>query len=107
MEFINREKEIKYLEGHLKSEPNCLLFLYGPKSGGKSALLSKIVEELDKEKYAVNFLDLRQVIIYNFKTFLDIFFPKKLRDKFTNILSGVTFNRRKKYIQCCYRRDKR
>jgi len=92
MNFINRENQIKYLNNHFESEPNSLLFVYGPKSSGKSTLLAKVAEELDKEKYAVNFLDLRQVIIYDFKSFLNVFFPKKLRGKFKDILNGVTFN---------------
>jgi uncharacterized protein len=92
MEFINREEEIKYLKAHFEKEPNSLLFVYGPKSSGKSTFLEKVVTDLDLQKYAINFLDLRRVIIYNFKTFLNIFFPEKLKDKFTDILSGITFN---------------
>ncbi len=92
MKFINREKELKFLKKHFEKEPNNLLFIYGPKSGGKSSLLDKTAEELDIKKYAVNFLDLRQVMIYNFKTFLDVFFPKRLRDKADDILNGVTLN---------------
>jgi uncharacterized protein len=92
MKFINREKEIKLLKNHFKSEPNSLLFLYGPKSSGKSSLLSEVAQKLDAEKYAVNYLSLRSVLIYNFKTFLDVFFPKNLRNKAGDILSGVTLN---------------
>ena len=92
MEFINREKDIKFLRKYLKSEPNSLLFIYGPKSSGKSSLLHKSVEELNHEEYAINFLDLRQVIIYDFKSFLNVFFPKRLRNKVKDILKGITIN---------------
>ncbi len=92
MDFINREKEIGYLHNHLKKEPNSILFVYGPKSSGKSRLLKKVATNLDTERYAVDFLDLRGVVIYDFKTFLDVFFPKNIRGKFIDILSGVTFN---------------
>jgi len=92
MDFINREKQIKYLNDHFESEPNSLLFVYGPKSSGKSTLLEKVARELDDRKYAVNFLDLRQVIIYNFKTFLNVFFPKNIRNKAKDILNGFTIN---------------
>jgi len=92
MDFINREKDIKYLNDHFESEPNSLLFVYGPKSSGKSTLLEKVARELDNKKYAVNFLDLRQVIIYNFKTFLNVFFPKNIRNKAKDILNGFTIN---------------
>ena len=92
MKFINREKQIKYLNNHFASEPNSLLFVYGPKSSGKSTLLAKVAEELDKEKYAVNFLDLRQVIIYDFRTFLDVFFQEDIKEKSKDILKGLTVN---------------
>ena len=90
--FINRKAEIEYLKKYFESTPNSLLFVYGPKSSGKSSFLEEVATNLDKKKYAINFLDLRQVMIYNFKTFLDVFFPKNLRGKFTDILNGITFN---------------
>ncbi len=92
MRFVNREKEINFFREHFASEPNSVLFLYGPKSSGKSTFLEKIARETDEKKYAVDFLDLRQVIIHNFQTFLDVFFPKKLRNKIADILDGITFN---------------
>ena len=92
MKFINRKKDIEFLKTYLKTEPNCLLFIYGPKSSGKSSLLNKVIQELEYEEYAVNFLDLRQVIIYNFKSFLNVFFPKRLRNKVKDILKGITIN---------------
>ena len=92
MEFINREKEIEHLKAHFESEPNSLLFVYGPKSGGKSTLLEKIAIDLDKKIYAINYLDLRQVIIYNFKTFLNVFFQEDIKEKTKDILSGLTIN---------------
>ena len=92
MQFINREQEKKDLIAHLETEPNAILFLYGPKSCGKSTLLNKIIEDLDYKKYAINFLDLRQVIINNFQSFLDVFFQKSKTKKAQEILSGVTLN---------------
>ncbi|MCD6363040.1 MAG: ATP-binding protein, partial [Synergistetes bacterium] len=38
MKFWNREKEIKWLKKYLQTEPNAILFIYGPKSSGKSTL---------------------------------------------------------------------
>ena len=91
-DFINREKERAYLEKYFRNTPNAILFLYGPKSCGKSTLLNRVVRDLDQEKYAINFLDLRQVMIENFKSFLDIFFQRDLKTKTKDILSGTTFN---------------
>ena len=90
--FINRKKEISDIKKYLASKPNDVLFVYGPKSTGKSTLLKKVVDSLDTKKYAVNYLSLRGVIIYNFKTFLNVFFPKSLKGKVKDILEGVRFN---------------
>jgi len=92
MHFQNRQKEQDDLQKYLRREPNSILFLYGPKSCGKSTLLNKVISEIDQKKYAVNFLDLRQVIINNFKSFLDVFFQRDLKSKTQDILSGTTFN---------------
>ena len=90
--FINRKKETSDINKYLSSKPNNVLFVYGPKSTGKSTLLNKIVNNLDTKKYAINYLSLRGVIIYNFKTFLNVFFPKSLKGKVKDILDGVRFN---------------
>ncbi len=92
MEFVNREKEIKYLNDYFANEPNRLIFVYGPKSSGKSTLLSKVLNSLDKKKVVINFVDLRGVLIYNFKTFLNTFFPKNLRGKAKQLLAGMSVN---------------
>jgi len=92
MAFYNREKELEFLRHHLSIEPNSILMIYGPKSSGKSTLLQKVVEELDLKKHAVNFIDLRRVLVYDFKGFLDVFFPKDAKEKFKDIIEGVTFN---------------
>jgi len=70
MKFINRQTEIAFLSKYFVSEPNSLLFVYGPKSSGKSVLLTKVVNELDQETFTINFMNLREVLIYDFKTFL-------------------------------------
>ena len=51
MKFWDREKEKKWLKRYLQTEPNAILFVYGPKSSGKTTLLMKVVEELPKEKF--------------------------------------------------------
>ena len=79
--FINRKKEIRDIEKHLGAIPDDVLFVYGPKSTGKSTLLKKIVDSLNPKKYAINYLDLRGVAIYNFKSFLDVFFQKSKLQK--------------------------
>jgi len=42
LKFVNREAEIWQLKNILSSAPNSVLFIYGPKSSGKSTLMMKI-----------------------------------------------------------------
>ncbi|MCD6449256.1 MAG: ATP-binding protein [Thermotogaceae bacterium] len=77
MRFWDREKEVKDLKAHIESEPNSILFVYGPKSSGKSTLLSKVVEELPKKDFVYYWYDLREKVIVNYKNVLEIFFKEK------------------------------
>ena len=91
--FINRTKEITFLKNWLNREPNSLLFVYGPKSSGKTALINHLIEHhLDKNKMAINYMNLRGVLIYNFNSFLDTFFTKNTKGKLREILAGVSIN---------------
>jgi len=91
--FINRNEEIHFLSNWLEREPNSLLFVYGPKSCGKTTLISKFIKQhLDHRKFAINYLNLRQVLVYNFQSFLDSFFVKTTKDKVKEIVAGITMN---------------
>lgn len=66
MRFWDREREIRELKGIIESEPNSILFVYGPKSSGKSTLVEKVIEEIREEKkelffdkYQIYWFDLR------------------------------------------------
>ena len=73
--FINRENELKELRKYIDKEPSEILFLHGPKSSGKTTLLYKFFEQVEKEqKLDVKFLNLRKRLIRNYKDFLTIFF---------------------------------
>ena len=79
MKFWDREKEKEWLKHYLKSEPNAILFVYGPKSSGKSTLLYQVVRELSKrkwfiQKYDVYWYDLRGKMIPSYRDVVDIFF---------------------------------
>ncbi len=79
MKFWDREKEADDLKKHIKSEPNAILFVYGPKSSGKSTLLYQVVKKLSKrkwfaQKYDVYWYDLRGKMISSYKDVVDIFF---------------------------------
>ena len=93
MQFINRQQEIKKLRGYFENEPSSMLVVYGPKSTGKTTLLSHYIENyLSDKKYAVNFINLRRVLVYDFASFLDVFFQKTTKDKVREILGGLTLN---------------
>ena len=73
--FINREKELAYLAGFIDKRPNEILFLHGPKSSGKTTLLYTFFEEVQKEqKLDVKFVNLREILIVDYKDFLKVFF---------------------------------
>jgi AAA+ ATPase superfamily predicted ATPase len=73
--FIDREKELNYLRDYIDIRPESILFLHGPKSSGKTTLLYKFFEQVEKEqKLDVKFLNLRKLLIPNYKDFLRIFF---------------------------------
>jgi AAA+ ATPase superfamily predicted ATPase len=61
MKFVNRQAEISYLFHYFTSEPNALLFVYGPKSSGKTALLNQVIMQLEENQYVINFLDLWEI----------------------------------------------
>ncbi len=84
MKFWDREKEVAYLKRYLQSEPNAILFVYGPKSSGKSTLLAKVVDEIRKEKRAgflrswrVYWFDLRGALISGYQSVIDLFFMEE------------------------------
>lgn len=94
IKFINREHEQDYLKKHFASDPNAILWISGPKSCGRTSLINKVINELDTQEYAVNFINLRGVMIYNFQTFLDVFFQPQqtVKSKVGKLISGISVN---------------
>jgi AAA+ ATPase superfamily predicted ATPase len=73
--FINREQELKYLRDYIDIRPESILFLHGPKSSGKTTLLYKFLEQIQKEqKLDVKFVNLRETFTYVYEDFLKTFF---------------------------------
>lgn len=73
--FINREVELAYLKKYINERPESILFLHGPKSSGKTTLLYKFFEHIEKEQHLdVKFLNLREKLKGNYKDFIRIFF---------------------------------
>ncbi|ACX73141.1 ATPase [Methanocaldococcus vulcanius M7] len=77
MKFYNREKELHYLKTYCQLEPNSILFVYGPKSSGKTTVMLRVIEELSKKDDLVFFYyDLREYATPTKEEFLEIFFEK-------------------------------
>jgi len=73
--FINRTKELKFLSDRIHEEPNEILFIYGPKSSGKTTLLTKFIElNINDTHYNVKHFNLRKVLISNYIDFIQAFF---------------------------------
>ena len=63
------------LRNYLEGRPNSILFLYGPKSSGKTTLMYRLFEQMEAEKgYEINFLNLREILLTSYEDFIDAFF---------------------------------
>ncbi|AAB99015.1 hypothetical protein MJ_1010 [Methanocaldococcus jannaschii DSM 2661] len=70
MKFFNRVEEIKEILSILEEEPNLIYFIYGPINSGKTALINEIINNrLDKNKYVVFYIDLREIFISKYDEF--------------------------------------
>ncbi|WP_423793429.1 ATP-binding protein [Methanocaldococcus indicus] len=77
MKFYNRERELNYLKTYVQLEPNSILFVYGPKSSGKTTVILRVIEELSKRDDLIFFYyDLREYATPTKEEFLKIFFEK-------------------------------
>jgi AAA+ ATPase superfamily predicted ATPase len=92
--FINRESELAFLKGYLDERPESILFIHGPKSSGKTTLLYKFLERIEKEQQLdVKFLNLRKILTefednYNYRDFLNVFFGVEGKKEKTGKFSG-------------------
>ncbi len=82
MKFWDREKERNWMKKYLLSEPNAILFVYGPKSSGKSTLLMRVIKELARRKrfkknYKLYWFDLRGRLVSSYENVIDMFFVDK------------------------------
>jgi len=78
--FINREQELKFLQDYIDIRPESILFIHGPKSSGKTTLLYKFFEQIQKgQKLDVKFLDLRETFTSGYEDFIKTFFHVETR----------------------------
>ena len=80
------------LRNYLEGIPNSILFLYGPKSSGKTTLMYRLFEQMETEKgYEINFLNLREIFLTTYDDFIDAFF------KSSNSGNGLKTGTRRQY----------
>jgi AAA+ ATPase superfamily predicted ATPase len=94
--FINREKELRDLRVFVNKRPSEILFIQGPKSSGKTTLLYKFLEQIEKEqKLNAKFLNLRKILTefednYSYRDFLNILFEvEDNKEKKGKLLGGI------------------
>jgi len=73
--FINRKQELGYLEQWISEKPDNLLFIFGPKSSGKTTLLTEFISRnLPDNNYDIKHFNLRKIFIVNYQHFIQTFF---------------------------------
>ncbi|GAB6886748.1 ATP-binding protein [Desulfothermus okinawensis JCM 13304] len=84
--LIDREKEIKFIKTWFEEIPDEILWIYGPKSSGKTTIIEYIVEhELfedfwtlkPKGDFWVRYINLRGKLITSYNSFLESFLKSK------------------------------
>ena len=87
MKFHHREKELNYLKTYCQLEPNSVLFIYGPKSSGKSATIRRVIKELEDSNLVFFYYNFREYATPNKEEFISIFCKGKasLNDVFAKI----------------------
>jgi AAA+ ATPase superfamily predicted ATPase len=73
--FINRSQELQYLYEWISKDPEYILFVYGPKSSGKTTLLNKFIERyLNNKSFNIKHFNLRKMLIASYSDFIQSFF---------------------------------
>ena len=79
--FVDREEEIEFFVDWFSKVPQRILFVYGPKSSGKTTVIEYVIEKRllpqkkrEKSKYWIKYLNLREALIASYSSFLDTFF---------------------------------
>jgi len=77
--LINRKKEIKFYKDYFCEVPQKILWVYGPKSTGKTTLIEYVIENelfedfklLKSSKYNIKYINFRRKLIGDYKMFLN------------------------------------
>jgi len=82
--FYDREKEQKELRVVLESEPSVVYFIYGPINSGKTALLIKVLRELQEDSVPF-YINLRRRDVSTIGDFMNVLFMVDKRSTFENV----------------------
>ncbi len=77
-EFINREKEIEFFKNYFNHLPQRILWVYGPKSTGKTTLIEYVIENalikgikaFKKPQYWIKYINFRRTLVTDYDNFL-------------------------------------
>ncbi|MDQ7032614.1 MAG: ATP-binding protein [Desulfonauticus sp.] len=81
-EFIDREKEIQFLKDWVNHIPKEILWLYGPKSTGKTTLIEYVIEKEWTsnlkifDKYWIKYINFRRTMVGSYASFINSFFEE-------------------------------
>ena len=83
--LIDREKEIVFLKDWLEILPKEILWIYGPKSSGKTTLIEYVIEneligdidQLGRNEFWIKYINFRRTIISNYSSFIEALFEEK------------------------------
>jgi len=81
-EFVDRDNEIGFIKSWIERVPEEILWLYGPKSCGKTTLIEYIIEkELTSnlkifDNYWIKYISFRRTMISNYDSFINSFFEE-------------------------------
>ncbi len=76
MKFLDREKEKRELRAILEGEPDVVYFVYGPINSGKTALLTRIFEELP-QNFSVFYINFRGKYVQSVEDLIKVLFRVK------------------------------
>ncbi|MDQ7032825.1 MAG: ATP-binding protein [Desulfonauticus sp.] len=79
VDFINRDKEIEFFLNYFNKNPERVMWIYGPKSTGKTTLIEYVIENylLKEKSYNIKYLNFRRILISNFDSFIDSLLEEK------------------------------
>ena len=92
VDFIDRDKEIEFFLDYFKQNPERILWIYGPKSTGKTTLIEYMVENylMESNEYNAKYINFRGKMVANYDNFIDAFIKPKDSPFFKNL--SMTLN---------------